>query len=250
MESWYIVLSRVSAGLSGPLNALADQVNVPMVSVFLFGVLGAAAPCQLTTNLSAMAFVSRQTGSETTPLRLAVAYTTGKAVVYTVIGGLLIFLGLRLDTATVPVVVAARRILGPLLIVMGLILLGVIRWRFEAGRRLRRWLEARLPQEGSVGAFLMGLAFSVAFCPTLFWLFFGLTIPLGLRSPVGWSYPALFAVGTATPLLALAGVATLGGRALAGSKARVARVGRVANRIAGIVFILAGINDTLTYWTL
>ncbi len=250
MESWYIVLSRISAGLSGPLNALADQVNVPMVSVFLFGILGAAAPCQLTTNLSAMAFVSRRSGSETSPLQLAVAYTAGKAVVYTAIGGLIIFLGLRLDSATLPVVVAARRILGPLLILMGLILLGVIRWRFEAGGRLRRWLEVRLPQEGSVGAFLMGLAFSVAFCPTLFWLFFGLTIPLGLRSPVGWSYPAFFAVGTATPLLALAGMATVGGRALAGSRERVVRLGRVGNRIAGIVFILAGINDTLTYWAL
>lgn len=250
MESWYIVLSRMSAWLSGPVNALADQVNVPMVSVFLFGIIGAAAPCQLTTNLSAMAFVSRGTGSEATPLRLAVAYTAGKAVVYTAIGGLIIFLGLRLDSATVPVVVAARRILGPLLILMGLILLGIIRWRFEAGGRLRRWLEARLPQEGSGGAFLMGLAFSVAFCPTLFWLFFGLTIPLGLRSPIGWSYPAFFAIGTATPLLALAGVATLGGRALAGSRGRAVRIGRVANRIAGIVFLLAGINDTLTYWAL
>lgn len=250
MESWYIILSRMSAWLSGPVNALADQVNVPMVSVFLFGIIGAAAPCQLTTNLSAMAFVSRRTGSDTTPWRLAVAYTAGKAVVYTAIGGLIIFLGLRMDSTTVPVVIAARRILGPLLILMGLILLGAIRWRFEAGGRLRRWLEARLPQEGSWGAFLLGLAFSVAFCPTLFWLFFGLTIPLGLRSPIGWSYPALFAFGTATPLLALAGVAAIGGRALAGSRAHVVRVGRIANRIAGVVFILAGINDTLTYWAL
>ncbi|MBI2113540.1 MAG: hypothetical protein HYT85_00420, partial [candidate division NC10 bacterium] len=69
MDSWYIILSRVSAGLSGPVNALADQVNVPMVSVFLFGIIGAAAPCQLTTNLSAMAFVSRRSGSETSPLQ-------------------------------------------------------------------------------------------------------------------------------------------------------------------------------------
>lgn len=250
MESWYLLLSRLSAWLSGPVNSLADQVNVPLISVFLFGLIGAAAPCQLTTNLSAMAFVSRRTGSGTTPLHLAVAYTAGKVVVYTLIGGLITFMGLRLDSATVPLVSAARRILGPLLILMGLILLGVIRWRFEAGGRLRRWMEDRLPREGSWGAFLMGIAFSVAFCPTLFWLFFGLTIPLGLRSPIGWSYPAFFALGTATPLLALAGVAAMGGWALSGSRSHAVQVGRVANRIAGAVFILAGINDTLTYWAL
>jgi cytochrome c biogenesis protein CcdA len=146
--------------------------------------------------------------------------------------------------------IGLRRILGPLLILAGLILLGAIRWRFEVGGRLRRWLEPRLPREGSGGAFLMGLAFSVAFCPTLFWLFFGLTIPLGLRSSIGWSYPAFFALGTAVPLLALAGLADMGGRVLANSRSSVLRVGRLANRIAGAVFILAGINDTLTYWTL
>jgi len=249
MESWYVILSRLSAWLSGPVNALADQVSVPMVSVFLFGLIGAAAPCQLTTNLSAMAFVSRYTGAGGAPLRLAVAYTAGKAIVYTVLGGPMIFLGLRLDSASIPVVAAARRLLGPLLILVGLVLLGVIRWQFEAGRGLRHWVEARIPQQGSWGAFLMGLAFSVVFCPTLFWLFFGLTIPLGLRSPIGWSYPAFFALGTAAPLLLLAAVATVGGRALAGSRSRVVRFGRIANQVAGAVFILAGINDTLTYWT-
>lgn len=250
MDSWYLILSRLSAWLSGPVNALADQANIPLVSVFLFGLIGAAAPCQLTTNLSAVAFVSRGAGNGTAPLRLAMAYTTGKAIVYTVLGGLIIFLGLRLDSATVPMVVAARRILGPLLVLVGLVLLGAIRWRFEVGRGLRRWLEARLPQRGSWGAFLMGLAFSLAFCPTLFWLFFGLMIPLGLRSPIGWSYPAFFALGTAVPLLVLAGLAALGGKALTASRSQAVPLGRVANRIAGFVFILAGINDTLTYWAL
>jgi cytochrome c-type biogenesis protein len=250
MASWYLHLSQLSAWLGGPVNSLADRVDVPMVSVFLFGLIGAVAPCQLTTNLSAMAFVSRRTGSGAMPLRLAASYTAGKALVYTLVGGIIIFLGLRLDSAAVPVVVAARRVLGPLLILMGLIFLGAIRWPFEAGGRLRHWLEARLPQEGAWGAFLMGLAFSVAFCPTLFWLFFGLTIPLGLRSTIGWSYPAVFALGTAAPLLALSGVTAIGGRAIAGSMPRVMQFGRMANRIAGAVFILAGVNDTLTYWAL
>jgi cytochrome c biogenesis protein CcdA len=250
MESWYLTLSRLSAWLSAPVTALADGVNVPLLSVFLFGVIGAVAPCQLTTNLSAMAFVSRRAGDGAAPLRLAMAYTVGKAIAYSGIGGLIIFLGLRLDSATVPVVVAARRLLGPLLILIGFILIGAIRWRFEIGVRLRRLVEARLAEEGTAGAFLMGLAFSVAFCPTLFWLFFGLTIPLGIRSPIGWSYPAAFALGTATPLLALSGLAAAGGHAIGGARSRIVRFGRYANRTAGAVFILAGINDTLTYWSL
>jgi hypothetical protein len=44
---------------------------------------------------------------------------------------------------------------------------------------------------GAGRAYLLGLAF----CPTLFWLFFGLTVPLALRSAGGWSFPGLLAAG-------------------------------------------------------
>ncbi len=94
------------------------------------------------------------------------------------------------------------------------------------------------------------MVFSFAFCPTLFWLFFGLTVPLALRSPGGVAFPGLFAVGSSLPLLAMtvivgAGVATAS--SLAGGMRRVERVLRV---VAGTVLILAGLHDTVVYWLL
>ena len=58
-QAWYLFLSQVSVRLSQPIEALAEQVNLPLASVLLFGLLGSTSPCQFTTNLSALAFVSR-----------------------------------------------------------------------------------------------------------------------------------------------------------------------------------------------
>ncbi|MBI4608586.1 MAG: sulfite exporter TauE/SafE family protein, partial [Candidatus Rokubacteria bacterium] len=98
--------------------------------------------------------------------------------------------------------------------------------------------------------FLMGVVFSFAFCPTLFLLFFGLTIPVGLRSNAGLLVPGLFAVGTALPLLAYAGFLAAGGSQAGAYAQRFSRSHSVVRRVAGVIFILAGINDTLTYWAL
>jgi hypothetical protein len=96
----------------------------------------------------------------------------------------------------------------------------------------------------------MGVIFAFAFCPTLFLLFFGLAIPLGLRSSAGILVPGLFALGTALPLLAYAGLLTAGD-GLAGRYVRgLSQSHATVKRVVGAIFILAGINDTLTYWFL
>ena len=249
MTQWYLVLSQFSAALTVPVSDLADRVELPLLTVFLFGLVGAVAPCQLTTNLSAMAYVGSRVG-EARPWREALAYILGKVLVYTALGAAAVAVGLQLQAAAIPVAMAARKVLGPLMIIIGLGFLGVLRLRGSAGRGVSAWLQARLPPRGALGAFLLGVAFSFTFCPTLFWLFFGLTIPLALRSGAGWAFPGLFAVGTALPLVAFTGLLAVGSGAAGGFVERLKRSHGVASRIAGVVFILAGINDTLTYWAL
>lgn len=249
MTQWYLVLSQFSAALTVPVSGLADRVELPVLTVFLFGLVGAVAPCQLTTNLSAMAYVGSRVGGAR-PWREALAYILGKVLVYTALGAAAVAVGLQLQAAAIPVAMAARKVLGPLMIIIGLGFLGVLRLRGSAGRGVSAWLQARLPQGGALGAFLLGVAFSFTFCPTLFWLFFGLTIPLALRSGAGWAFPGLFAVGTALPLVAFTGLLAVGSGAAGGFVERLKRSHGVVSRIAGVVFILAGINDTLTYWAL
>src|SRR3990172_3051771 len=220
MREWYVVFSQASAFLAGPLGELSTRLELPLASAFLFGLIGAMAPCQLTTNASAMAYLSRE-GGRSAAGKEAGAFVLGKVLVYTALGGLALALGAQLQRAAIPAAVVTRRALGPVLVLIGLSLLGAFRLRGGFGSRLASRLQAIAPRSGAARAFLMGGTFALAFCPTLFWLFFGLTVPLGLESPVGFVFPALFAVGTSVPVLLLGMFLATG--APAEASARLAR---------------------------
>jgi cytochrome c-type biogenesis protein len=247
--TWYGWLSTLTQGTAFALQDVMDRVNVPVLSAVIFGVIGATAPCQLTTNLSALAWVSAQAGRGR-PTTLAIAYVAGKVTVYTLVGGLVILAGLQLEAVSIPVVIVARKALGPLMVLVGLGLLGALRLRAGFGQQWALWFRDRLAGHGPRGAYVLGVVFSFAFCPTLFWLFFGLTVPLALASTGGLAFPGLFALGASLPLLAMtaivgAGLGTAG--RFAGGLRRAERVLRVA---AGTVLVLAGLHDTVVYWLL
>jgi cytochrome c-type biogenesis protein len=248
LREWYVILSQLSGALAGPLGELATRAQLPVASPLVFGLVGAVAPCQLTTNLSAMAYLGRE-GTREAAAREAGAFLLGKALVYTALGGLALAAGAGLQQAAIPVAVATRRALGPVLLLIGIAMVGGFRLRGGFGTRLALRLGAFLPRSGSRRAFAMGGMFALAFCPTLFWLFFGLTLPLGLQTPLGFVFPALFAVGTSAPVLVVGGLLAVGAPATA-AEARLRRASTILTRLAGVVFLIAGVNDTLTYWAL
>jgi cytochrome c-type biogenesis protein len=247
MRDWYLTLSQFSAALRAPLSNVTSQTGLPFLGALLFGLVGSVAPCQLTTNLSAIAYVSRRVGEGRT-LSEAIAYTLGKILVYLLVGGAVIFLGLQLQQAAIPVVVGTRKAVGPLMIIIGVGLLGLIRLRGSISRGFSSRLRSHLPQGGLSGAFSLGVVFSFTFCPTLFWLYFGLMIPLALASTGGWTFPALFALGTSLPLLAFSALLNSGTDLSNKWMERLKRSQRRIGQVSGAIFILAGINDTLTYW--
>ena len=246
IAEWYGVLNLPTATLSEPIGDLADRVNIPLLSALIFGVLGALSPCQLSTNVAALAYTTRYDVGHV-PVTV-IAYVVGKALVYTLIGLAAILLGTALQQASIPVIVAARKMLGPALLLVGLSMLGVIRLRLSLGDPAAGWLERHIGGRGVAGAFGMGVAFAVAFCPTLFWLFFGLTLPLAIASPLGFVYPAVFAVGTALPLVMFA-VLMAGLGMERGTVLRQAhRAHRPLSMLVGVVFILVGLNEIVLYW--
>jgi hypothetical protein len=248
LREWYVILSQLSAALAGPLGEFATRVQLPLVSPLLFGLVGAVAPCQLTTNLSAMAYLGRE-GTREAAAREAGAFLLGKVLVYTALGALALAAGAGLQQAAIPAALVTRRALGPVLLLIGIAMLGAFRLRGGFGTRLATPLGAVLPRSGARRTFAMGATFALAFCPTLFWLFFGLTVPLGLQTPLGFVFPALFAVGTSMPVLIVGGLLAAGAPGSV-AEARLRRASTLLTRVAGVVFLLAGVNDTLTYWAL
>ncbi len=252
IEQYYYWLNTLARVFTQPISALADQINIPLVSALLFGLIGATAPCQLSTNVAALGFLSR---GVTEPHRLwgqTLAFVAGKVTVYLLVGGVIVLLGLQLNQVSrsaIPVVGVTRKVLGPLLIVVGLFMLGVLKSSLSFGGRFSAWLEEKVGRRrGLLPAYLLGVAFSFTFCPTLFWLFFGLTIPLALTSPGGLLFPGVFALGTALPVLGLA--ALLASETI--NVRQFVKRFKVADdwiqRVVGGLFVLIGINELVLYW--
>jgi cytochrome c biogenesis protein CcdA len=246
--AWYGWLSGLTQGLVLGLQDLADSIALPAAAAVIFGLIGATSPCQLTTNLGALAYTAGRAGRGRA-FGLTLAYVAGKVTVYTLVGAAVVLAGLQLQAVSIPVVLIARKALGPLMIVVGLVLVGVWRPRFSVGQRLAARLRGGAGT-GVAGAYLLGLVFALAFCPTLFWLFFGLTIPLALKTAGGWSFAGLFAIGSSLPLLAVAALVTAGAGAIEGLVGSIGRLERPLRIVAAVVLVIAGLHDTLVYWML
>jgi len=247
--AWYGWLSSLTQGAVFGLQGVADGLALPVASAVIFGLIAATSPCQLTTNLGALAYVAAR-GGDARPFGIALAYVAGKVSVYSVVGAVVIIAGLQLQTLSIPVILVARKALGPLMVVVGLVLAGAWRPRVTLGQALAVRLRERLPDGGAVGAYLLGVAFAFAFCPTLFWLFFGLTVPLALRSAGGWAFPGLFALGSSVPFLVVAALLGVGAGAAPRIVGGVRRWERPVRLAAALVLIVAGLHDTAVYWLL
>jgi len=199
--------------------------------------------------VGALAYVAAHPGRGRA-IALAVAYVAGKVTVYSLVGAAVVLAGLQLQAVSIPVVVGARKALGPLMIVVGLALVGLWNPRITLGLRLAERLQSGVKASGAGGAYLLGLAFSLAFCPTLFWLFFGLTVPLALKSAGGWSFPGLFALGSSLPLLVAAGLVTVGAGAMGRMLGSMRRLERPLRLAAAFILLVVRLHDTLLYWAL
>jgi hypothetical protein len=74
------------------------------------------------------------------------------------------------------------------------------------------------------GSFYLGVAFSFAFCPTLFLLFFGFLVSLSASSQGGLFFPGIFAFGATPPLHILAVSAVVGSGGLGNLAQRLRRL--------------------------
>ena len=137
-----------------------------------------------------------------------------------------------------------RKAIGPLLIIIGLFMLGVF-------SKLRHLPSFKMPitvfKDNYLGSFLMGISFTLAFCPTMFVIFFVTLMPVVLTSSYGMILPTVFGIGTSIPVLVVIGVISFLG--LSGSLLKRSKtVGLWVQRIAGATLIFLGILDTITYW--
>ncbi len=227
--------------LIGPMHQLSEGLNIPVLSALLLGLLTAISPCPMATNITAIAYVSRRVSERKYAIITGTLYTLGRMFSYSILGILIIVAGLEIPGVASFLQNFGEQVLGPLLIVVGLIMLNINRLSFSLGGGKLASIGGKVADWGMAGGFLLGVLFALAFCPYSAILFFGVLIPLALKSTEGIVLPAIFAIGTGLPVLVFGTLLSAGVAKVAAWLNAVTRVEKVTRIVVSIIFIGVGI---------
>lgn len=184
---------------------LAHFVTALAAALWL-GLLTAISPCPLATNIAAIGYVARfsQTGGRGRTWLPGLLYSLGRALAYTVVGGVITWGLLSAPSLSSFLQEHMNQLLGPLLVLVGMALLDMLPGLPSFGKGGGAGINDKLMSLGLVGCVLMGFVFALTFCPVSAALFFGSLLPLAVREHSVWLVPSLFGIGSAAPVLIFA----------------------------------------------
>jgi cytochrome c biogenesis protein CcdA len=228
------------------LQNLLDNNSLPIISAFLLGLMTAISPCPLATNITATAYIAKNISSKKKVLWSGLIYSLGRAFSYTLIGLILFFGASKFHIARF-FNQNGEKYLGPLLIIMGLIMLNVIRLQIFGKSNFQDKLGERFRNKGLLGAFLIGILFALAFCPYSGALYFGALIPLTIASAKGLYLPLVFALGTGLPVIIFSYLLAFAAHKVGALYSRIQKIEKTMRYVTGAVFVLVGIYYVLIF---
>lgn len=224
------------------INNLLDTATAPVLIAFLLGILTAISPCPLATNIASIGYISRDIENRKAIFLKGVLYTFGRILAYTALGIILISIleeGASVFGIQKYVSKWGELLIGPILVLIGLFML--------LGQKLNlpkfgfNSYGESYAKKGGWGAFLLGVLFALAFCPSSGVLYFGMLIPLSVSTTAGWLLPVIYALATALPVLAVAWILAYSVQNLSTFYGKIQTIQKWLNLIVGILFLIVGI---------
>jgi cytochrome c biogenesis protein CcdA len=222
------------------LNYLIDTYNIPLLSAFLIGVMTSISPCPLATNITAIAFISKDIKSSKQTLLNGIFYTLGRGISYTLLATLIYF-GLSSFSISSIFQGWGDKVFGPILIIIGLIMADFIKINLKTSNPKIDQIKLWLAKKGYIGSLLLGMLFALAFCPYSGVLFFGVLIPMVLKSTESLLLPPLFALGTGLPVIIFSFILAFSANKISSTFSKVSQVEKIIRKIISAIFIIIGI---------
>lgn len=228
------------------LQNILDNSQYSFLSALILGLMTAISPCPLATNITAIGFIGRNLEDKKRVFINGLVYTLGRAFSYTTLA-LIIFLGASKFNVSRLFQGYGEKLLGPILIIIGLFMLNLIRIPLPSVSGLADKLEHR--GKGSyLTSFFLGSVFALAFCPYSGVLYFMMLIPMTVSSVSGLYLPVIFAIATGLPVILFAWLLAYA----------VSNVGKLYNnlkvfeywfrRIVAVIFIACGLYFIAIYF--
>jgi len=124
-----------------------DSYLVAVGSACWLGILTSISPCPMATNIAAITYIGKQVDRPRYVLGSGLVYTLGRTVTYLVLGILIVTSALAVPDLSWFLQKNINRILGPVLLVVGLFLSGAFRLKFS-GPNFADRLKGRVEKYG------------------------------------------------------------------------------------------------------
>ena len=222
------------------LQNFLDNTTTPILYAFILGLMTAISPCPLATNITAIAYISKEIEDKRKIFINGIIYTLGRAISYTFIGLILFFGGSKFHVSKI-FAANGEKILGPLLIIIGVLMLDFIPIKFPSFGKLTDKFKGNNSIGSGLKALLLGVVFALAFCPYSGVLYFGMLIPLTIVSTSGLYLPVVFAIATGLPVIIIAYLLAFSITSISGFYKNIQSFQKWFNRIVAIVFIAVGL---------
>lgn len=221
-------------------QSILENYNIPILSAFILGLMTAISPCPLATNITATAYISKNITDKRKVFLNGIVYSLGRAFSYTIVGIVLYFGASKFHVAKL-FQQNGEKFLGPLLIIIGLVMLNILKLNFLGKSNFQDKLSQKFKDKGLLGSFLIGVIFALAFCPYSGVLYFGMLIPMTISSASGLYLPFIFAIGTGLPVIIFTYLIAFSISKVSTFHKSITKVEKVMRVIAGVVFLLAGL---------
>ena len=221
------------------LTNLLDNSSMPWLTAILLGLMTSISPCPLATNITAIGFISKDIDNRNRVFLNGLFYTLGRAITYTSIA-LIIYLGADQFRFSGFFQQYGEKIIGPLLIIIGVLMLDVVRIKFPGLSRLTAAMGKRKSWR-YIDAVLLGMVFALAFCPYSGVLYFGMLIPITVASASGLYLPVFFAVATGIPVILFAWLLAYTVSGIGGVYNKIKVFELWFRRVVAAVFIIVGV---------
>ena len=236
------------------LEALLQNQTMPLLTAFLLGLMTIISPCPFCSNLTAVGYISKDMSSRRRVVLNGVMYALGKVIAYTALS-LLFIGGAQAEPVQRFFEHYGEPALGPFLIVCGLFMLIGGHHERNDEHEHNHGLGHRLAGKGGntpdwLWSLVLGIVFSLAFCPYSGVLYFGMLIPMTMAQPVAWSWmmPVLYGLGTGLPVVLIAWLLAYSVVGVGRLNERIRHFELWLRRICAGLFILTGI--ALCIWLL
>ena len=221
------------------LTNLLDHASFPLWSAFLLGLLTAISPCPMATNITAIGYISKNIDNRKTVFINGLFYTLGQMVSYTALAVVLYFGADQTNIASF-FQQHSEKFVGPLMIVIGLMMLDIFKLNFSFLDRLVGKSGQKL-KTGLTSSFLLGVLFALAFCPYSGVLYFSILVPMTISSSSGLLLPPVFALATAIPVAIIAWFIAFSIGSIGGIYNKMKNFERWFRRVVAVLFIGVGI---------